>query len=265
MEVPPQARRLWRRCAIAVGIVLVVVVHVLAIRSTGFSLTQLAKGLSGIYHFVSGALPPHLGWTRYLKPGLGYCLTTIYIGLLGTTLSIPFALVFAILGSRNTSRNVVVYQVARGIMSFLRSVPSLVWALVFVTAVGLGNFPGVLALLVHNVGVMGKLWSEAMEEVDSGPVDALHVAGASGLQTATNAVLPSVIPQFVSLLLYRLDVNIRESVVLGIVGAGGIGFYLLQSVDNFQFKETMTYVLMIIVIVIVVDQVSAYVRKRLAA
>jgi|SRR5215471_546363 len=104
-------------------------------------------------------------------------------------------------------------------MSVLRAVPIFVWGLIFVTAVGLGPFPGALALLVHNTGVMGKLWSEAMEEVDQGPVEALRSTGATNAQTAIHAVLPSVVPQFSSLFLYRVDVNIRDAALLGIVGA----------------------------------------------
>jgi phosphonate transport system permease protein len=185
------------------------------------------------------------------------------MGLLGTTLSIPFALLLALLGARTTSKNVVVYQLARGLMSFFRSVPTFIWGLIYVTAVGLGAFPGVLAIITHNVGVMGKLWSEAMEETDLGPVEALQSAGASSAQTATHAVLPSVIPQFTSLFLYRVDVNVRDSLVLGVVGAGGIGFVLTQAIQEFQFNVMMTYVLMVMVMVIALDLLSAWLRGRI--
>jgi phosphonate transport system permease protein len=191
-------------------------------------------------------------------------VVTFSMGLLGTTFSIPFALFLAFLGSRTTSRNVVVYQLARGLMSFLRSVPALVWGLIYVTAVGLGPFPGVLAIITHNTGVMGKLWSEAMEETDRGPVEALHSAGASSVQTATHAVLPSVVPQFTSLFLYRVDVNVRDALTLGVVGAGGIGFYITQAIQEFQFNVMMTYVLMVMVMVIGLDLLSAWLRGRIA-
>jgi phosphonate transport system permease protein len=124
--------------------------------------------------------------------------------------------------------------------------------------VGLGAFPGVLAIITHNMGVMGKLWSEAMEETDQGPLEALRSAGASSAQTATHAVLPSVIPQFTSLFLYRVDVNVRDSLTLGVVGAGGIGFVLTQ-----EFNVMMTYVLMVMVMVIALDLLSAWLRRRI--
>jgi phosphonate transport system permease protein len=160
------------------------------------------------------------------------------MGLLGTTLSIPFALFLALLGARTTSKNVVVYQLARGLMSFFRSVPSFVWGLIYVTAVGLGAFPGVLAIITHNMG--------------------------SWAQTATHAVLPSVIPEFTSLFLYRVDVNVRDSLTLGVVGAGGIGFYLTQAIQEFQFNVMMTYVLMVMVMVTALDLLSAWLRRRIA-
>lgn len=149
-------------------------------------------------------------------------------------------------------------------LSFLRSVPDVVFALIFVTAVGLGPFAGVLALVVHNTGVMGKLWAEAMEESDPGPREALRVLGASRAQTALHAVLPTVLPQLVGLLLYRFDVNVRASLVLGLVGAGGIGFLINQSIKLFRFDQMATHILVVLVLVIAVDQLSALIRRRIA-
>lgn len=244
--------------------VVVVAAHVLAWIDTEVSITALAEGGDGMIRFLAEAMPPDLDWAKVVLPGFQACLTTLYIGLLGTTLSIPFALLLAVLGSRTTNRNPVVYQLARGIMSLLRAVPDVVFALIFVTAVGLGPFPGVLALIVHNAGVMGKLWSEAMEEADQGPVEALRVAGAGSAQIALHAVLPTVVPQCVGLLLYRFDVNVRSSLVLGLVGAGGIGFLINQSIQLFQFDAMFTYILQVLVLIIVVDLISIAVRRRLA-
>src|SRR5262249_4574357 len=137
--------------------------------------------------------------------------------------------------------------------------------LIFVTAVGLGPFAGVLAIACHNTGVMAKLWSEAMEEIDPGPVDALRVSGASNPQVVLHAVFPAVVPQFVGLLLYRFDVNVRASLVLGLVGAGGIGFLINQSIKLFRFDQMLTFILMILVLIVVVDQVSGAIRRRLNA
>lgn len=268
LAVPPRPRRAAALISAAVVLALIVGLHAVAIEQTKFSLPELVKGWHGIWAFLvgdsrtKGALPPDTHWS-VIGPALRQCLVTFSMGLLGTTISVPFALVLALLGSRTTSRNVVVYQLARALMSFFRAVPSFIWGLIFVTAVGLGAFPGVLAILVHNMGVMGKLWSESMEEVDEGPVEALRSAGASSAQTATHVVLPSVLPQFVSLFLYRVDVNVRDSLTLGIVGAGGIGFYITNAIQEFQFSTMLTYVLMVLVMIIVLDQLSAWLRGRI--
>ncbi|AWB93065.1 phosphonate ABC transporter, permease protein PhnE [Aeromicrobium chenweiae] len=265
MAVPPRPRGrlgLVAGSAVAAGLV---ALHVWAWLATDFSLAALASGWDGMVSFLGDALPPDLAWNAVVRPGIDACLVTFAIGLMGTTLSIPTSLALAVLGARTTSRNPVIYQAARSVMSFLRAVPDIVFALVFVTAVGLGPFAGVLALICHNTGVMSKLWSESMEEIDSGPIDALRVAGASSAQIASHVVLPSVVPQFVGLLLYRLDVNVRSSLVLGLVGAGGVGFLINQSISLFRFDEMMTYILMVLVMVVAVDLLSGAVRKRLNA
>ncbi|RII41383.1 phosphonate ABC transporter, permease protein PhnE [Galactobacter valiniphilus] len=265
LAVPPKRRGLGSTVTALIVIGALVAAHVWGWNTTEFSLTQLAAGWQGMVGFLSDAFPMDLGWETVVLPGLQACGVTLAIGLMGTTLSIPSSLILAVLGSRATSRNPIVYQVARAIMSFFRAVPDIVFALIFVTAVGLGPFAGVLALILHNTGVMAKLWSEAMEEMDQGPVQALRVAGASSAQITTHVVIPSVIPQFTGLLLYRFDVNVRSSLVLGLVGAGGIGFLINQSISLFKFDQMMTYIFMVLILVIVVDVVSGMIRKRLNA
>jgi len=264
--VPPPRVRLLSRGAVLTAVVLaaLVVAHVLAWRATEFSSSAVIAGWRGMADFFDQAIPPDLRWTEVLEPSLNAAKVTLYIALLGTTLSIPPALALAVLGARTTTPNSVVYQASRSLLSFLRAVPEIVFALIFITAVGLGPFPGVLALLFHNVGVMGKLWSEAIEEVDLGPVEALRVAGARRSQVVAHAIVPAVAPQFVGLLLYRFDVNVRASLVLGLVGAGGIGFLINQSIQLFRFDEMLTHILVVLALIVVVDNVSALVRHRLA-
>ncbi|WP_435281683.1 phosphonate ABC transporter, permease protein PhnE [Streptomyces koelreuteriae] len=262
-ERPAPPRRRWPSPVTLTITAVLVVAHVLAWRGTDFSPTALAQGWRGMADFIGQALPPDLSWSEVLKPSIDAALVTLYIGLLGTTLSVPFALALALAAARTTAPNRWVYQAARSVLSFLRAVPDVVFALVFVTAVGLGPFAGVLALVFHNTGVMGKLWAEAMEEIDQGPRDALRANGASSLQVAAHAVLPAVVPQFVGLLLYRFDVNVRSSLVLGLVGAGGIGFLVNKSIKLFRFDEMATHLLVVMVLVVAVDQLSAFVRRRI--
>ncbi|GGF56910.1 phosphonate ABC transporter, permease protein PhnE [Marmoricola endophyticus] len=264
LPVPPRPRRTAGLAGAAVLVLVLVGVHVWAWIATDFSIGALVEGWSGITDFLGDAIPPDLDWAEVVQPGLKACGVTLAIGLMGTTLSIPTSLVLAVLGARPTSRNPVAYQVARAVMSFFRAVPDIVFALIFVTAVGLGPFAGVLAIICHNTGIMAKLWSESMEEIETGPIDALRIAGASSPQLAAHVVLPSVVPQLVGLLLYRFDVNVRSSLVLGLVGAGGIGFLINQSISLFAFDQMLTYILMVLVLVVVVDVASGYVRRRLA-
>ncbi|WP_250008133.1 phosphonate ABC transporter, permease protein PhnE [Actinoplanes sp. M2I2] len=261
--VPPKPRNPRTVLAGWVAGAVVVAVHVIAWRATDISIADLVDGWQGMADFLAEAVPPDLS-PGLLRESAEASLVTLWIGLLGTTLSVPLSLMLALLAARGTSPAGWIYQITRGLLSFLRAVPDVVFALIFVTAVGLGPFPGVLALVTHNVGVMGKLWAETLEDADPGPATALRSAGAGRIQVAAHALLPSVMPQMVGLLLYRFDVNVRSSLVLGLVGAGGIGFLINQSIQLFQFDQMLTHILVVLVLIIAVDRLSAVVRRRLA-
>ncbi|MFF1253494.1 phosphonate ABC transporter, permease protein PhnE [Pseudarthrobacter sp. NPDC058329] len=261
----PQAQRKWAGSGLtAAALAVLVVAHLVALDSTEFQPALLVDGAQGMGKFVAEAFPPDLDWERVLKPSLEATLVTLWIGLLGTTLSVPTALLLAVLASTTSTPHPLAYQSARAVLSFFRAVPDVVFALIFVTAVGLGPFAGVLALICHNTGVMGKLWAEAMEESDQGPVQALATAGASRLQQTFHATIPLVVPQFVGLLLYRFDVNVRSSLVLGLVGAGGVGLLINQAIKSFQFDTMLTHIIVVLVLIVLVDQASALIRRKLA-
>lgn len=264
LEVPPKPRR-TRKTLVTAGLAAILVAaHVVAWRTTEMSPAALVDGWKGMARFLGEAIPPDLSG-EVLRDSIEAAGVTLWIGLLGTTLSIPASLVLALLAARGISPAGWVYQVTRSLLSFLRAVPDVVFALIFVTAVGLGPFPGVLALVMHNVGVMGKLWAETLEDADPGPATALRSAGAGRLQIAAHALLPTVTPQLVGLLLYRFDVNVRSSLVLGLVGAGGIGFLINQSIQLFQFDQMLTHILVVLVLIVAVDQLSALVRRHLGS
>ncbi|SDK67042.1 phosphonate ABC transporter, permease protein PhnE [Streptomyces indicus] len=262
LTVPPKPKRAKRKTLGLAITAVVVAAHVFAWNATGISVTAFVEGWQGMVDFIGEAFPPDFSW-EVLKPSLEGARTTLWIGLLGTTLSVPASLVLALLATRGMAPGWI-YQSARSVLSFLRAVPEIVFALIFVTAVGLGPFPGVLALVCHNVGVMGKLWAESIEDVDPGPATALRSAGASRVQVASHALLPMVTPQLTGLLMYRFDVNVRSSLVLGLVGAGGIGFLINQSIRTFKFDEMLTHIIVVLVLIIAVDRLSALVRARLS-
>ena len=142
--------------------------------------------------------------------------------------------------------------------------PDLVWALLFVTAVGLGPFPGALALAVHSVGMLGRLFAEVIEDMDFGPVEALTLTGASRLQVFTHAVAPGVLPSLLGISLYRFDENLRSSLVLGFVGAGGIGFRLLTAMNLFQYQTVSLLLVATFILVMLAERGSALLRRLVA-
>jgi phosphonate transport system permease protein len=189
-------------------------------------------------------------------------LVTIQIATWGTALAVVFGIPFSILCASNVCPQWIVQPVRR-LMDSCRAINEIVFALLFVVAVGLGPFAGVMALFVHNLGIFAKLFSEAVEAIDPRPVEGIRVTGAVRLQEVIFGVIPQVLPMWFSFTLYRLETNIRSATTLGIVGAGGIGQTLYQSITAFQYADTAAQILVVVVTVIVIDLVSARIRKTL--
>ena len=197
-------------------------------------------------------------WDHYLAD----MVVTIQIALWGTVLAVVFGIPFSILCSANICP-VWIVQPVRRLMDACRAINEIVFALLFVVAVGLGPFAGVMALFVHNLGVFAKLFSEAVESIDPRPVEGIRVTGAVRIQEVTFGVVPQVLPLWSSFTLYRLETNVRSATTLGIVGAGGIGQTLYESIRSFQYAETAAQVIIVVVTVIVIDLASARIRKAL--
>ena len=222
---------------------------------------DLITGAVGMADMVRRAMPPDFAkLDRVWWPAL----ETVDIAIFGTFGGVVMALPLAILAAENVTPSRGLYYAARGLIGFARAVPDLVWALLFVTAVGLGPFPGALALSVHSIGMLGRLFAETIEHMDMAPIDALTLTGARRMQVFTHGVVPSILPSLTGIALYRFDENIRSSLVLGFVGAGGIGFELLSAMSLFQYRLVSLYLIVIFVIVITAERVSALVRARLA-
>jgi phosphonate transport system permease protein len=220
---------------------------------------RLARGIPWILDFFRRMLPPDLS---VLPSALRGAVTTVEIALLGTTVAAVVALPLGFLSARNVATPALFYP-ARAVLNFFRSVDTLVYALVFVAAVGLGPFPGVLAVIAYTTTSLAKLYSEAIEGIERGPVDAITATGATRLQILRYGVLPQVLPLFLSYVLYRLESNIRAATVLGFVGAGGIGFYLQTYLRIIDYPAASTVLLVTVAMVMVVDAVSSRLRDRL--
>jgi phosphonate transport system permease protein len=226
---------------------------------TGADPVRFARGVPWILDFLRRTMPPDL---RVLPAALLGALKTVEIALLGTAVAAVLALPLGFVSARNIAAPRLFYP-ARAVLNFFRSVDTLVYALIFVAAVGLGPFPGVLAVVAYTTTSLAKLYSEAIEGIDPGPVDAITATGATRLQILRFGVLPQVLPLFLSYVLYRLETNIRAATVLGFVGAGGIGFYLQTYLRMIDYPAASTVLLVTVAMVMVVDAISSRLRERL--
>ena len=189
-------------------------------------------------------------------------IETVQIALWGTFLSIVFGIPFALLASNNIAP-VWVVQPVRRLMDAARAINELVFAILFVAAVGLGPFAGVMALFIHNLGIVSKLFSEAVEAIDARPVEGIRSTGAGPIQEIVYGVIPQVLPLWTSFALYRFETNVRSATVLGIVGAGGIGFTFYESFRAFQYDRASAVIIVVIIAVTLIDVLSSQIRKRL--
>jgi phosphonate transport system permease protein len=205
----------------------------------------------------------------FLRPDFhewrAYCadmVVTVQIALWGTALAAVVGAPFAILSSSNIAPQWVVQPVRR-LMDACRAINEIVFALLFVVAVGLGPFAGVMAIFIHNIGVFSKLYSEAVEAIDPRPVEGIRATGARRIPEVVFGVIPQVMPLWSSFILYRLETNVRSATTLGIVGAGGIGQTLYESIRSFHYAETAAQMLIVVGAVVAIDLLSARLRKAL--
>lgn len=202
--------------------------------------------------------PDFREWNLYLRE----MLVTIQIAAWGTALAVVFGIPFAILSSANVCPQWVV-QPTRRLMDAFRAINEIVFALLLVVAVGLGPFAGVMALFVHNTGIIAKLFSEAVEAADPRPVEGIRATGASRLQEVVFGLIPQVVPLWASFTLYRFETNVRSATVLGIIGAGGIGQTIYENIRSFHYSETAALVVIIVASVMLIDLASAQIRRVL--
>ena len=229
-------------------------------RELGLSLEELVRGLPWIGDLIWRMLPPNWSFARRLWQPV---LETVQIAVWGTLLGVLLALPLAWLGARNLSPNRIVYHATRQLFNVARGINEIIFALVFVAAVGLGPFAGILALSIHGAGMLGKFFAEQIEQAESGPIEALRATGANAMHTLVFGVVPQVLPGWIASTLYRLEVNLRTSTILGMVGAGGIGFELVSSLKLFQYQDTAVCVLVILALVMATDFFSTKLRSRI--
>ena len=220
---------------------------------------ELIRSSGNIAEYVHGFFPPQFtDW----RNDLSELLVTVEIALWGTALAVVCSMPLALLASANLTPWWV-HQPVRRVLDAFRAINEMVFALLFVSAVGLGPFSGVLALWVHTTGVLAKLFSEAVEAIDPRPVEGIRATGAHPLNVILYGVIPQVVPLWVSYTLYRFESNVRSASVVGMVGAGGIGMVLWDVVRGFEYGQTAFVLILLVVSVTLIDMASAQVRKRL--
>lgn len=239
----------------------VVAVCLAALWLTGFfDLERFIEGAPAVAQLASEMVPPNFSrWQSWIKP----LLDTLAMSIAGTALAVLFSLPLALMAAPNTSPNALVYRVTRVFLAAFRSVPEIILGILFVAVVGFGALPGVLALALHSTGMVAKFYAEAIEHVDPKPLEAASAAGASRLHVITHAVLPQVLPQLADITIYRWEYHFRASAVLGIVGAGGIGFELMAALRLIKYDEVSALLLSILACVLVVDSIGAALRRKL--
>jgi len=206
---------------------------------------------------------PHLSRTFFLV--VEKMIVTIFLALMATTIAIFIAIPISFLAARNLMGgnpiSMAIYYIVRTILNIMRSIEPLIMAIIFVVWVGLGPFAGVLALAVHSIAALGKLYSEAVESIDPGPIEAITATGANRLQTVVYAVIPQIVPPYLAFTIYRWDINVRMSTIIGFVGGGGIGYLLQQWIRLLMYKEAGAAVWAIAIVVAIMDYASAKVRE----
>nr|WP_169891264.1 phosphonate ABC transporter, permease protein PhnE [Litchfieldia alkalitelluris] len=247
----------FKRHHIITVIVLVAVIYY-SMRLTEFDLTKF-RDFRNMIDFLSHWFPMDL---EYLPRAINDSLETLAVAFLGSFFGLLIAIPISFIAAKNTAPSGVVYHLSRTVLSFVRSIPEIVFGLILLTALGLGPFPAVLAIMFHNIGVLGKLISELIEAAEPGPQEAMKAVGAKSWFGSLFSILPQIWPNVLSSYFYRFEVAIRTSLILGFIGGGGIGQRLFNDFKTFQYSAVSLDVLIIMIIVILVDLLGSYVRNK---
>jgi phosphonate ABC transporter permease subunit PhnE len=259
----------WRR-NVTIGLTVVVLAigfKILDIDLSRSNPEYMGQVLLQLVQFDWSVMTPQNEFETFWDTAGGLMIITIFLGIMGTAFALIVAVPMSFLGARNImAGNPItngIYVAVRLLFTIIRSIDVLIVVLIVLPLFGLGNASGVFALAFHNVGVMGKLYSEAIEGIDAGPAEAMTATGANRFQVIWAAIVPQLVNPFISFTIYRLDTNVRLANVIGLVGGGGIGVALFQNIQLLRYHTAGTFILLIVITVAAMDFISAQVRKRL--
>ncbi|MGG8380462.1 phosphonate ABC transporter, permease protein PhnE [Bacillus sp. R-CC1] len=224
------------------------------------SFSKLVVGFPNIMDLLKEMVPPDWSYFQVITTAM---LDTIRMAIIGTTLGAILAIPLALFAASNVFTSTFLYSPARLILNFIRTIPDLLLAAIFVAIFGIGPLPGILALTFFSIGLVAKLLYESIESIDPGPLEAMTAVGANKVQWIVYGVIPQVKAHFVSYVLYTFEVNVRAAAVLGLVGAGGIGLYYDRTLGFLQYQQTASIIIYTLVVVLVIDYESTLLREKL--
>jgi|TARA_B110000977_G_scaffold19411_1_gene23396 phosphonate transport system permease protein len=248
----------WKTFIFIISIIILLIVVTIDLEINFLSL--FSDSYKYFLDIFSRMLPPDFSNFKELLYSM---IETIEIAILGTFIAIIFSIPLALFSAKNISPNIFIFLLARIITVFFRAVPEFIIAMILVIAIGFGAMPGVLALGIHTMGFLAKFYAEDIEHVNKGPIEALKSSGASKGQIICFAVIPQIIPSFVANNLYILDRNIRMATMLGIVGAGGIGYELQSAFRMFEYPKVSAIIIIIFITIFLIDNLSSFIRSKI--
>ncbi len=253
-------RRRWR--GLAGGAITLVVIAAAFLYAGAFDLRRYADAVPTLLTLAGDALPPDFSrWHSWGRP----LLETLSMSIAGTVAGACFALPLGALAARNVMRRAAVGEPVRLFLNLLRSIPGLIWGVMFVAAIGFGPLPGIFALACHSTGMLGKFFAETLEHVEPGPGDALRAQGVSRLGVLRFSVLPQVLPRLVDVTLYRWEHNLRAATTLGVVGAGGLGLEIVTAFHLFEYREASALIIVLLGLVTLINLAGARLRRHFLA
>lgn len=259
MNVEIQARQ--RKTKRLLSLIFFVTALLFSIWYIEFDLLEFLTGIPIFVRFLTvDFFPPNFSdVSNYVRP----VLDTLAFGIVATCIAALLGLIIGFMMAYNTTPHPAIRVVLRGIVSFFRNVPFLVWASILVVLFGVGSMPGIFALIIFGSGFLSRVYAETIEEIDAHTMEALDACGATYLQKLKHAIIPQFIPGFISWTLFMFEITIRASAVLGLVGAGGIGSQIKQTMDLFQYSKTATVITIMVVMILAVEFLTQRIRERL--
>lgn len=251
-------QRIWLSLLAKIAVILAIVIVGFYVVGM-FDYQRISTGIPDFFQMFGEMIPPDFS---RVKDWIIPLVDTIAMSVAGTALALALSLPLSFLAAKNTTPHSLVFWVARTILNTTRAIPELILGIILVAAVGFGTLPGVLALGLHSVGMVGKFFAEAIEHTDKAPVEAARAVGASKLQIIWHGILPQVFPQMADVSFYRWEYNFRASMVLGAVGAGGIGFEIIGALRLLKYEEVSALLIVVLVMVTLVDSLSNYLRQK---